>query len=52
MKTILVDRNDSPKETAKKIRDVAGIKLRVALECTGVESSVHTAIYVSLVFLL
>ena len=49
---VLVDRNATAKNTARKIREVAGgIIPRVALECTGVESSVNTAIYVSVDFI-
>jgi L-iditol 2-dehydrogenase len=52
VRTILVDRNATAKDTARKIREAAdGIVPRVALECTGAESSVHAAIYVSLDFM-
>lgn len=47
VKTVKVERGESAKDTAKRIRAAAGLDPRVALECTGVESSVHTAIYVS-----
>ncbi|KAJ8469122.1 hypothetical protein ONZ45_g16996 [Pleurotus djamor] len=35
----------SPKEQADKIKAAAGGALKLALECTGVESSIHTAAY-------
>ncbi|KAF5387370.1 hypothetical protein D9757_005763 [Collybiopsis confluens] len=44
-RTILIDRNASPKEQAEVIKKAAGGPLQLALECTGVESSIHTAIY-------
>jgi len=46
VRIVLVDRGATAKNTARKIREIAdGIIPRVALECTGVESSVNTAIY-------
>lgn len=47
VRTVLVDRNLKPKEQAQKIKEAAGYPLLHALECTGVESSIHTAVYVS-----
>lgn len=44
--TVLVQKNDSPKQLAKKIEAAAGGKLQITLECTGVESSISSAIYV------
>ena len=32
---------------AEKIKESAGLPLTLALECTGVESSIHSAILVS-----
>jgi L-iditol 2-dehydrogenase len=43
--TVLIDRNASPKEQAEVIKKAAGGSLQLALECTGVESSIHTAIF-------
>ncbi|KIK61766.1 hypothetical protein GYMLUDRAFT_42808 [Collybiopsis luxurians FD-317 M1] len=43
--TVLIDRNATPMQQAEAIKKVAGGPLRLALECTGVESSIHTAIY-------
>ena len=44
---IKVDTKDS-KKLANQIKDAMGVAPDVAIECTGVESSVATAIYVSL----
>ncbi|KAF8239390.1 GroES-like protein [Tricholoma matsutake] len=45
VRTVLIQRGMSPKEQAEQVRAVAGGFLKLALECTGVESSVHTAVY-------
>jgi len=47
VKTILIERGVEPKDVAAKIKAEAGLPLgiSVALECTGVESSVQTAIF-------
>ncbi|KAE9397054.1 GroES-like protein [Gymnopus androsaceus JB14] len=45
VRTVLVDKKLSPKEQAKVIKDIAGGPLQLALECTGVESSIHTAVF-------
>ncbi|KAJ7577058.1 chaperonin 10-like protein [Mycena floridula] len=45
VRTVLIQRDLSPKEQALKIKEAAGTSLKVALECTGVEGSIHTAIY-------
>lgn len=49
VKTILVERGVKPEDVAAQIKDAAGLStgVHVALECTGVESSVQTAIYAS-----
>ena len=47
VRTILIGRAGSPKEHAEQFKTAAGGPLKLALECTGVESSVHAAIYVS-----
>ena len=44
--TVQVPRDETSKETASRVRTAMGMVPRVAMECTGVESSVHTAIYV------
>lgn len=43
---IKVDTKDS-KKLANQIKDAVGVAPDVSIECTGVESSVATAIYVS-----
>ncbi|KAG6868948.1 hypothetical protein C0993_007162 [Termitomyces sp. T159_Od127] len=45
VRTVLIERNFSANEQAERIKAVAGVPLSVALECTGVESSIHNAIY-------
>ena len=46
-KIIKVDVKDS-KKLANQIKDTMGVAPDIAIECTGVESSVATAIYVSM----
>jgi L-iditol 2-dehydrogenase len=48
VRTVLIQRGASPKEQAEQIKVAAGGPLKLALECTGVENSVHTAVYVSI----
>ncbi|KAJ3821525.1 L-arabinitol 4-dehydrogenase [Lentinula raphanica] len=45
VRTVLIDRNATPKAQAEVIKKAAGGPLKLALECTGVESSIHTAIF-------
>ncbi|KAF9482543.1 GroES-like protein [Pholiota conissans] len=45
VRTVLISRSSTPKEQAVQIKSAAGMPLSVALECTGVENSVHTAVY-------
>lgn len=46
VRSVLVERGVGVEDAAKKIVDAAGgVKPKVALECTGVESSVNAAIY-------
>ncbi|CAK9779468.1 putative L-arabinitol 4-dehydrogenase [Cutaneotrichosporon oleaginosum] len=45
VKTILIAKGESAEEAAKRITAEAGMPLRAALECTGVESSIRAAIY-------
>ncbi|KJA27975.1 hypothetical protein HYPSUDRAFT_129896 [Hypholoma sublateritium FD-334 SS-4] len=45
VRTVLISRNNTPKEQAVQIKEAAGTPLTVTLECTGVESSVHAAIH-------
>jgi L-iditol 2-dehydrogenase len=46
VRTVLIKRGTTPKEQAQEIKEAAGGALKLALECTGVESSVHTAVHV------
>jgi L-iditol 2-dehydrogenase len=46
VRTVLVERGEGPKDVAKKVKEAAGVPIKLCLECTGVESSVHGAIYV------
>lgn len=48
VRTVLIKRDTTSKEQATQIKDAARGPLKLALECTGVESSVNTAVYVSL----
>ncbi|KIJ50699.1 hypothetical protein M422DRAFT_27260 [Sphaerobolus stellatus SS14] len=45
IRTVLIQRGQTSKESAKNIKGAAGGPLKVALECTGVESSIHTAVH-------
>lgn len=49
VKTVLVERGMKPEDVAARVKQDAGLAagISVALECTGVESSVQTAIYAS-----
>lgn len=47
VRTILATSDDEPRQIAGRVIDALGAQVRVALECTGVESSVQAAIYVS-----
>lgn len=45
VRTVLVPRGATPKESAARIKEAAEGSVRLAIECTGVESSVHTAVH-------
>jgi len=45
VKTVQVTRSDTAKDIAARVKDAMGLSPTLALECTGVESSVHAAIY-------
>lgn len=48
VQTVLVERGRTAEEVALQIREAAGgVDLKFALECTGVESSIRTCIFVS-----
>lgn len=44
---LTVKRGDGPEELAKRVEGLLGAQPHITIECTGVESSVQTAIYVS-----
>ncbi len=46
-RTVRVDVQMSPKDVAGRVKTVLGKEATLAFECTGVESSVQSAIYVS-----
>lgn len=45
LRTILVERGTQPNQVAEKVISVAGLKPRVCIECTGIESSIAAGIY-------
>lgn len=45
IRTVLVERGVSPEQVAQKVIAAAGLKPRVCIECTGVESSISVGIY-------
>ncbi|KAF2163840.1 hypothetical protein M409DRAFT_37131 [Zasmidium cellare ATCC 36951] len=47
VRTVLVGKQDQPKDVAQRIVEAMGSKAKLVLECTGVESSIHTGIYAS-----
>lgn len=47
VRTVLVERGQDAKTIADKIVEGLGQQAKLVLECTGVESSIHSAIYVS-----
>lgn len=46
VRTVQVEMNVEPKQVAEKIKTALGQEAGLCLECTGVESSIHSAIYV------
>lgn len=48
VRTVKVYPNDEPKALSAKITNALGSEAKLVLECTGVESSIHACIYVSL----
>jgi L-iditol 2-dehydrogenase len=48
VRTVKVERGEGPKDVAKKVREAAGVPIQLTLECTGVESSIHTGVFVGL----
>lgn len=47
VRPVLVQKQDSAKDLGEKIVEKLGQEAKLVLECTGVESSVHSGIYVS-----
>jgi L-iditol 2-dehydrogenase len=47
VRTVCIQKDWSQEETAAQIKRAAGGELKLALECTGVESSIRAAIFVS-----
>jgi L-iditol 2-dehydrogenase len=45
VRTLLIQKGWSPKEVAVKAKETAGAPLKLALECTGVQSSILSAVY-------
>jgi len=50
VRTLLIARESDPKENVERIKKAADGPMKLALECTGVESSIHNAIYVRFSF--
>ncbi|KAM4592251.1 sorbitol dehydrogenase [Odontesthes bonariensis] len=42
---LTVKRGDGPQQLAKRVEDMLGAQPQITIECTGVESSIQTAIY-------
>jgi L-iditol 2-dehydrogenase len=51
VRTVLIERGATAKDMSVKIKQALGCEAKIVMECTGVESSVHTGIFVRL-FLL
>ena len=49
VRTVCIDKSWNEEEVSKRIREVAGGPVKVAMECTGFESSIRAAVYVRLV---
>nr|POF17566.1 l-arabinitol 4-dehydrogenase [Quercus suber] len=46
VRTVKVERSEDPKETARRVKDALGEEAKLVIECTGVESSIHTGVYI------
>ena len=47
VRTVQISMNDSPKDVGARITETLGRQAKIAFECTGVETSMQAAIYVS-----
>ena len=47
VRTLFVEKGLESKEIGEKIKEALGRESKLVIECTGVESSIHSAIYVS-----
>ncbi|KAF9266962.1 GroES-like protein [Marasmius fiardii PR-910] len=45
VRTVLIEQNKTPQEQAEVIKKVADGAVKVVLECTGFQNSIHTGIY-------
>ncbi|OXG70602.1 L-iditol 2-dehydrogenase [Cryptococcus neoformans Gb118] len=45
VKTVQIEKTAKPEEVAEQIKDAAGMQLSLALDCTGMESSIRSAIF-------
>lgn len=46
VETVQIEKAAKPEEVAKQIKYAAGMDLSLALDCTGMESSIRAAIFV------
>lgn len=49
VRTVLVEKGVEAKAVGEKIKEALGQEAKLVIECTGVESSIHSGIYVSIV---
>ncbi|OXC63982.1 hypothetical protein AYX13_06434 [Cryptococcus neoformans] len=45
VKTVQIEKTAKPEEVAKQIKDAGGMQLSLAVDCTGMESSIRSAIF-------
>lgn len=48
VRTVHVQMGEEPQAVGEKIKKTLGQEAKLVIECTGVESSIHSGIYVSL----
>lgn len=48
VRTVKVEKGQNSKQVAENVKAALGDEAKLVMECTGVESSIHTAIYVRL----